>query len=124
MRLTRAAWEEDQESNTAGPNERSWLIGPRYRDRGSIHSDLWTGTAVELAVWGIIAIHPVSGWWKDRQTLNCFEKDAKYSLIISLETDEASIDLYTPIATQITSAVSTVIQTPSFYPNGLLKTFE
>lgn len=111
MRLTRAAWDEDQESYTAGPDERSWLIGPRYRNRGSIHSDLWTGTAAELAASGIIAVHPVSGWWKDRQTLNCFEKDAKYSLIISLETDETSIDLYTPIATQITPAVSTEIQT-------------
>jgi hypothetical protein len=111
MRLTKAAWEENQEAYTAGPDERSWLIGPRYRNRGSIHSDVWTGTAAELAGSGIIAVHPVSGWWKDRQTLNCFEKDAKYALIISLETDETGIDLYTPIANQITSAVSTEIQT-------------
>jgi Subtilase family len=111
MRLTRAAWDEDQKSYAAGPDERSWLIGPRYRNRGSIHSDLWTGTAAELAASGIIAVHPVSGWWKDRPTLNCFEKDAKYSLIISLETDETNIDLYTPIATQIVPAISTEIQT-------------
>jgi hypothetical protein len=32
-------------------------------------------------------------------------------LIISLETDETSIDLYTPIATQVTPRVSTEIQT-------------
>ena len=25
MRLTRAAWDEDQESYAAGPDERSWL---------------------------------------------------------------------------------------------------
>ncbi len=110
MRLTKAAWEEAQEEYAAGRDERSWLVGPRYRNRGSIHSDVWTGTAAELAASGAIAVHPVSGWWKDRQALNCFENDAKYSLIISLETDDTSIDLYTPIATQISPQVSTEIQ--------------
>ncbi len=48
---------------------------------------------------------------EDRQTLNCFEKDAKCSLIISLETDENQLDLDAPIATRITPAVSTEVQT-------------
>src|SRR5690606_21472063 len=49
-------------------------------DRLSVHSDTWSGTAAELAECGVIAVFPVTGWWKERPHLNCWNRQARYSL--------------------------------------------
>ena len=41
------------------------------------------------------------GWWNKRPHLGAWEKPARYSLIITIETPEIETDLYTPVATQI-----------------------
>lgn len=38
-----------------------WDLGADLRKRGSIHSDVWKGTAVELASREAIAVYPVTG---------------------------------------------------------------
>jgi hypothetical protein len=98
-RLTRAAWEEDEETVDQGTDERNWELGKSLRCKGSVHSDTWSGTAAELAACGTIAIFPVTGWWRERPHLGCANKQARYSLIVTLETPEE--DIYTPIANQI-----------------------
>ena len=55
---------EEAPSNTSQSGESGWIIGKTKRDKGSIHSDIWEGRAVDLAERGIIAIYPVGGWWK------------------------------------------------------------
>ena len=92
---------EDDEDISFGPDTRNWLLGDRLRRKGSIHSDVWTGTAAQLAASEAIAIYPVTGWWKERQYLKRWDRQARYSLIVTLETDAEGIDLYTPIANQI-----------------------
>ena len=47
----------------------AWLIGARGRHRGSLHGDIWQGTAADLASRGVIAIYPTAGWWKTRRAL-------------------------------------------------------
>ena len=42
---------------------RGWLLGQGQRQRGSLSSDLWEGTADELAKRGHIAVFPAGGWW-------------------------------------------------------------
>ena len=106
-RITRAAWDEDKGSINSSADERNWTIGPNLRCKGSIHSDVWTGTAAQLAASGTIAVHPVTGWWKERPSLVRWNRSARYSLIISLETDATNIDLYTPIANAIGIPVTT-----------------
>jgi hypothetical protein len=108
-RLTKAAWDEDEESVSSSTDERSWTIGPQLRCRGSVHSDVWTGTAAQLAASETIAIYPVTGWWKERPNLERWNRSARYSLIISLETDAVQADLYTPIASQISVLAATQI---------------
>lgn len=61
LRLNRLA-EEDRQRETDSDSER-WVIGPRFRRRGSLHHDIWTGSASELAAKGTIAVYPVGGWW-------------------------------------------------------------
>lgn len=108
-RITKAAWDEDEDSISSVADDRSWTIGPNLRCKGSIHSDVWTGTAAQLASSGTIAVYPVTGWWKERPGLERWNRSARYSLIISLETDAAQADLYTPIANQISVPATTSI---------------
>jgi hypothetical protein len=81
------------------------------RRKGSLHSDTWSGTAAQLAECGVIAVFPVTGWWKERPHLNRWDRQARYSLLVSIETDSTEVDLYTPIAAQIGVPVETVIGT-------------
>jgi hypothetical protein len=64
-RINRAARDEEEGIRTTS-DDRNWKIGPQNRHRGSLHSDIWTGPAVELASRGVIAVYPASGWWKTR----------------------------------------------------------
>ena len=90
-------------------DDRSWTIGPNLRCKGSIHSDVWTGTAAQLAASGTLAVYPVTGWWKERPSLERWQRSARYALIISLETDDSQVDLYTPIASQVSIVAATPI---------------
>ena len=78
-----------------------WILGEKLRSLGSIHSDIWRGTAIELAERGYIAVYPVLGWWKERSNLQRWGKRARYSLIVSIKTPDVETDIYTPIANQI-----------------------
>lgn len=86
--------DDDEETNYTG---LKWSIGPNVRNVGSIHSDVWTGTAAELAGMDTIAIFPVSGWWRIRKRLERWNNSVRYSLIVSLEVESPEIDIYTPI---------------------------
>lgn len=81
-----------------------WLYGYSGRSLvtlGSVHSDLWTGTAADLAARGHIAVFPTIGWWNKRPHLGAWEKQARYSLIVSIETSESDVDIYTAVANEI-----------------------
>jgi len=95
---TRAA-AEAREWVQAG-NE-GWLLGPNNIFKGSVHSDIWEGSAAALLSMRHIAVFPTSGWWKTRLGLNKAGSSMKYSLIVSLESARADIDLYAEIANQI-----------------------
>lgn len=104
-RINRAARDEDKgtpSSNTGDPN---WLIGPQNRHRGSLHSDIWRGTAADLASRGVIAVYPTAGWWKTRPALERFEQSARYALVVSIRAPEVDVNLYTEVATQIAARI-------------------
>jgi hypothetical protein len=82
-----------------------WLVGPDNCSRGSIHSDIWTGTGADLSSMEHLVVFPVNGWWRLRHQLGQANRRIRYSLIVSLETDAANVDLYTVIATQIAAQV-------------------
>lgn len=52
-----------------------------------------------------IAVYPVGGWWKTRKSEKCTEKQARYSLVVSLHTDAEEVDIYTPIAALIQTKI-------------------
>lgn len=78
-----------------------WLLGETLRNKGSIHHDIWEGTAADLAERGVIAVYPVSGWWKDQPRGDRSDFGVRYALVVSIEVDAENVDIWTPVATQI-----------------------
>jgi hypothetical protein len=101
-RISKAVWEEDEGRPENVPETRNWVVGSKNRTHGSIHSDWWRGTGSELAASGYVAIYPVTGWWRERPHLGKLESKARYALVISIETPDQQVDLYTPIITLAT----------------------
>lgn len=99
---------KDKGEGSAGSDR--WFLGKENRDVGSIHSDTWTGPAIDLADCNYIAVFPVIGWWRERHHLGRFDDTMRYSLVVSISTPEESIDFYTPIQTIIEQQVVTQIE--------------
>ena len=78
-RVNKNAREEGHEAVEG--DDSGWLIGTKARHHGSIHSDIWRGTAVDLASQGAIAVYPVTGWWKTRYGLNCYDRIDRKSVV-------------------------------------------
>lgn len=102
-RINKAARDEEERGDLGGA-EAGWYLGPRLRNRGSIHSDIWEGTAAELASRHAIAVYPTGGWWRQKPALQRADRRIRYSLIVSLEAP-VGVDLYTPIQTAISPEV-------------------
>ena len=104
QRINRAAEaEEAGEGGAAGGDD--WVLGPSVRDRGSVHSDIWRGSAAALAERDAIGIFPISGWWKEKPALQRWDRAVRYALIVSIRAPDVEVDLYTAIANQITVEV-------------------
>lgn len=101
-----AASEQEDEGDLINPKDPDWRLGDRLRHRGSLHQDIWEGTAADLASRGFIAVYPSKGWWRTRPALERYGLPARYSLIVSIRTEQAEIDLYSAIANQIGAVVS------------------
>lgn len=101
-----AAAEREDDGDPIDPRDPNWLLGDRQRHRGSLHQDIWRGTAAELANRGFIAVYPAKGWWRTRPAQERYDLPARYSLIVSIRTPETDVDLYTPIAQQVAAQVA------------------
>ena len=94
--------------NSAGAEsdpDSGWLFGPRSVSAGSLHMDIWEGAAIELAARNMIYVKPITGWWRERTGLGRYNDKARYALIVSIETPDAEVDLYSPIEALIPTAI-------------------
>jgi hypothetical protein len=98
-RINKLAREEGEQIQAQA--DEGWLLGSQLRSKGSLHHDIWTGPASDLARRGSIAVFPVSGWWKDRPHLERVERVARFALVISIHTPGIETDIYTPITNLI-----------------------
>lgn len=90
-------YDADAHENDAG----TWTLGTSPPSNGSIHSNIWTGTAAQLANRSHIAVYPTLGWWRTRPGEQRYDNWANYSLIVSIETPDVQTDIYTPVAVEI-----------------------
>jgi hypothetical protein len=100
QRINRAAEAEEEGEIGAAAGGDDWVLGT-IRDRGSIHSDVWRGSAAALAERDAIGVFPVSGWWKEKPSLQRWERAARYALLVSVRAPEAEVDLYTAIENRL-----------------------
>lgn len=101
-RLNKAVRDDEEDKPDTNSGSDRWLIGSKRRDTGSVQSDIWiNGTAAEIANCNLVGVYPLIGWWRTRPHLQRWNRKARYSLIVSLYTPDETIDIYTPVATQI-----------------------
>ncbi|MFI9486955.1 S8 family peptidase [Promicromonospora sp. NPDC052451] len=93
-------------SSAALATEKGWVLGADQQQApGSLHTDIWTGTAADLASKSAIAVYPVAGWWKRRPKLDQSDFGVDYSLVVSIESRNVEVDLWTPVMQQIAAPV-------------------
>jgi hypothetical protein len=101
-RLNDKALDEDERRPPSADSDAGqWTFGPRAHGSGSIHTDLWTGAAADLARRGLLAVYPVTGWWKENKSRDRSHLGARYALVVSIETPGQDVDIWTPVAAQI-----------------------
>jgi len=99
QRINKQARNDDEHPGTSGPGDR-WTLG-RARNVGSIHSDIWSGTAAELAASNLVGVFPTIGWWRERKHLGRVERQSRYALLVSIHVPPVGVDIYTPVAVQV-----------------------
>jgi hypothetical protein len=100
QRINKAAADEEADQAGAAGGGDHWILGT-IRNRGSIHSDIWRGTAASLAERDAIGVYPIGGWWKEKPALQRWDRAARYALLVSVRAPGADIDIYTAIANRL-----------------------
>lgn len=100
QRINKAAQEEEIGAAAPPAGGDDWVLGP-ICDRGSIHSDIWRGSAVALAERDAIGVYPLSGWWKEKPALQRWERAARYALLVSIRAPGSEVDIYNGIYNQL-----------------------
>lgn len=85
----------------ATETDSGWLLGENSIKAGSLHCDIWEGSAAQLASRNFLWIYPVSGWKRERKTLKRVEDIERYALVLTLATDDTEIDLHTSVSAQV-----------------------
>jgi hypothetical protein len=92
----------------APPKAALLIFGPELQHAsGSLHADIWHGSAVELARRGALAVYPVGGWWKERPGGED-DREARYALIVSIDTPGVDTDIWTPVAVQVEAPLTII----------------
>ncbi|GAA3850382.1 MULTISPECIES: S8 family peptidase [Brevibacterium] len=108
-RINREAQDAEDGSAPGKNSSDRWLVGTQARNLGSLHQDEWHGTGAELARCNSVAVFPVGGWWKYNTRAGRSDLPVRYALLLSLQTAEQNVDLYTPIATQLHVPIATTV---------------
>ena len=82
----RALAEEEKEPPGIDSDASEWFFGPDYRASGSLHTDILTGTAADLAERGVIACVPGERLVEGATDRDHSDRGARYALVVSIET--------------------------------------
>jgi len=86
-------------------SDAGWTIGPQLRNRGSLHADIWEGTATELAARDAIIVYPTGAWWRENVAKGHAGEAVRYSLIASIRAAPGT-ELYTEVTAQVAPEVA------------------
>lgn len=98
-RVNKKALAEEEKRPTSAKETGDWFFGSQHHQAvGSLHSDIWTGKAADLAQRGVLAVYPVTGWWKENPSRDRSVEGVRYALVVSIETPGQDVDIWTPVA--------------------------
>ncbi|WP_182142369.1 S8 family peptidase [Schaalia sp. JY-X169] len=90
--------------------EKGWLFGSdQQKAPGSLHTDIWRGTAEDLASKGGMLVYPVGGWWKNRHLMDQSDQGVDYSLVVSIESPNIDVDLWTPVYQKVRAVTEIIV---------------
>lgn len=104
---------ESKEDKPSSVENEGWLLGEQQISSGSLHCDVWRGSAVELAARNWLWVYPVNGWWRERRSLKRYNSKARYALVLTIETDDQTIDLHTPIVSTLNTLIDITTEVAS-----------
>ncbi|MGB1027191.1 MAG: S8 family serine peptidase, partial [Rhodospirillaceae bacterium] len=96
----------EQVETPADSENEIWEFGTNRRDVGSLHIDQLTCKASDLARRGVIAVHPVSGWWKAKHRLQGDLPKARFALIVEIDASSVETDLYQEVQANIATMIA------------------
>lgn len=106
QRISKIA-EETDEGAIEEPD--GWMFGQNRRDVGSLQIDQLTCAASDLARRNLIAVHPVTGWWKAKSIPDPENLKARFALIVEIDAGTVEAELYAEIQAAIAAMVPAII---------------
>ncbi len=100
-----AAADENDDTETFDGTSEPWSIKERIRSKGSVKKDFLDTNGADLSTRKYLAVYPKSGWYKSRKKLEKYHDPVRYSLIVTIETEDTEIDIFTPVANLIAAKV-------------------
>ena len=91
----------EEPEGPAVEDDDGWIFGRNRRDVGSIQIDELTCAASDLARRNLIAVHPVTGWWKMKTVKEPENLSARFALVVEIDAGNSEVDLYTEVETAI-----------------------
>ena len=82
-----------------------WEYGSNRRHVGSLHVDQLTCKASDLARRNLLAVYPVTGWWKSKALLKKGLPSARYALIVEIDAEELKTELYSEVQTAVDALI-------------------
>ncbi len=102
-RISKAA---EQPDGPVNDEDDLWEFGSNRRHVGSLHLDQLTCKASDLARRNLLAIYPVTGWWKSKKFLANGLPIVRYALIVEIDASTMDTDLYAEVKTSIDALVA------------------
>jgi hypothetical protein len=102
-RISKAAEKPDGPENE---EDDLWDFGSNRRHVGSLHIDQLICRASDLARRNLLAVHPVTGWWKSKKRLAKELPSVRYALIIEIGAEELEAELYAEVQAAVAALVA------------------
>ena len=102
-RISKAA---EQPDGPANDEDDLWDYGTNRRHVGSLHIDQLTCKASDLARRNLLAVHPVTGWWKSKKLLDEGLPSVRYALIVEIDAGELEAELYAEVQVAVEALIA------------------
>lgn len=102
-RISKAA---EQPDGPANDEDDLWDFGSNRRHVGSLHIDQLTCKASDLARRNLLAVHPVTGWWKSKKLLDEGLPSVRYALIVEIDAGELEAELYAEVQVAVEALIA------------------